>query len=309
QQQQEESEGKHFAENFLVTDEHDIECIDQPKDVKFDFNRYYCRDKIKITSPFSNECLQHYTDCRHHVRYGSLRKYFGTVLDTSSSFSNNNQTDSIANELLTSKSFLTNFPLRPHVFECDDDDYESSGGICGQKMLVREGNASVIDDGDGDFRNGWLTLSRDEHDCFLTFFDTNRRNKILWHIEVNQKVQRLDQPDHNNNGSFRVNHRIIRTDSKFIDDWIKDINSNIVEQFEPTLQLQRILNQDTEEIAQKLKSFHLINNINLFAAYNDMNMRKDFFNKFTEDFNSLNFHNETTATGEHISFCISDQID
>ncbi|KAH7636311.1 dedicator of cytokinesis protein 11-like protein [Dermatophagoides farinae] len=159
-------------------------------------------------------------------------------------------------------------------------------------MLIREGNASVIGEGDGDFRNGWLTLSRDEHDCFLTFFDTNRRNKILWHIEVNQKVERFSDQDQASNNSFQVNRHIIRTDSKFIDDWIKDINSNIVQEFEPMHQLQRILNHDAEEISQKLKSLDLINNINLFAAYNDMNIRKDFFNKFTEDFNYLNSHNQ-----------------
>ncbi|KAH9420409.1 Dedicator of cytokinesis protein 9 [Dermatophagoides pteronyssinus] len=293
--------GKHFAENFIITDEEDIECIDEPKNVKFDFTRYYSKEKIQITSPFSNECLKHYIDCKHHVRYRSLSKYFGTMIDNSSSLTpKSSSTDFIANEMLTSKSFLTNFPLRPHLFECEDDDNESIGsGITGQKMLIREGNASVIDEnGDGsDFRNGWLTLSRDQNDCFLTFFDTSRRNKILWHLEINQKVQRLlstDDQDHQSfDNSFRINHHIIRTDWKFIDDWIKDINSNIVAEFEPYEQLERILNPNCcQKIGEKLKSFHLINNINLFAAYNDMNMRKDFFNKFIEDFNYLNFHTQ-----------------
>lgn len=215
-----------------------------------------------------------------------MAKYYGTVFDTfspkSTSSSSTTPPATDFGEMFTPKHFLTNFTLRPHVFECDEDEYES--GICGQKMLIREGNAAVIDGEGCDFVNGWLTLSRDEHNCFLTFCNSFQRSKILWHIEVNQKVFKLG----NGESCFQVNKHIIRTDHNFIDDWIKDINSHIMTEFTPEEEIERIINNEYNvEISEKLKSYELINNINLFAAYNDLNLRKDFFNKFHDDINYL----------------------
>lgn len=178
--------------------------------------------------------------------------------------------------LCSSKNFLSGFSLRPHIFECDEEEYDS--GVYGPKMLIREGSASVIDDGDGDFINGWLTLSRDEHNCFLTFYNSSKRDKILWHVEVNQRVEKYEKEN-----CFKVIKYVIYTDANYIDYWVNDINSNILAEFCPKSELYRIMIEDNEIISKHLKSYELINNINLFAAYNDLNHRKGNHSRLRDD--------------------------
>ncbi|KAF7494499.1 Dedicator of cytokinesis protein 9 [Sarcoptes scabiei] len=277
---------------FLIEESDDIKCLDEAKTGDFDFNKYYQLDLNQITSSFSLECIKHYTDSKHLVSYAQQKKYYGTSLDSFTS----SKSSSDFGEMFTSKSFLSNFNLRPHLFECDEDELES--GVCGQKMLIREGRATVIDENEGsDFVKGWLTLSRDEHNCFLTFCDTSKRNKILWHIEVIKKVHKISNPidddDKDNspatNSCFRVSKHLIHTDYKFIDDWIKDINLNISEDFDAESEMNRILDCDSESISENLKSFDLINKINVFAAYHTQNHRNDLITqKNFDEFNSIN---------------------
>lgn len=240
----------------------------ESKENNFDFNQYYSLEKLTITSPFSRECIQHYIDQKHLIYYKSLRKYFGSVFDTFST--------KISTETCLSKNFLCGITSRPHVFECDEEDFDS--GVYGPKMLIREGSASVIDDGDGDFNTGWLTLSRDEYNCFLTFYSSSKRDKIYWHIEVNQKVTKYETEC-----CFKVTKHLIYTDQNYIDDWIKDVNSNILMEFNPKEELNRILTDDNETISIHLKSNELINNINLFDAFCDLNNRKGNFSKLNDN--------------------------
>lgn len=294
---------------FAVADD-DVQVVHEPKENQFDFLRYYpSPERSKPSSAFSHECILHYTDSRHLVRWKSLDKHFGTVFDTSlRGLGSDKDTSAFLSN--TGALETANSSERP-IFECDLESQPSalpkfagnSLPTCGfalstQNRLIREGSASVLSLETESFgssessrkrpsasnTSGWLALTRDETTCFLTFYDSRRRDKILWHIEVNRKVSKLVEPpssaldDASEDAAdseqqdparscFRVAKHLIFTDQSFTDDWIKDINSNIGEELDPKKELTRILSGDSKSISERLKSSKLLKGINLMAAY------------------------------------------
>ncbi|KAJ6223084.1 hypothetical protein RDWZM_001629 [Blomia tropicalis] len=347
-----------FYNSFTIDDD-DIQVINETKPNTFDYARYYLSpEQEKPSSPFAHECITHYTDQRHLVRWKSMDDHFGTVFDTCMQHHTNFNNAYHQQQQSDGKCRLASQRLQPHLFECDlEQSYQHQSNsktlfhdlranvsttfrLSTQNRLIREGSASVLslDSDTFDIRiknrstksgnasatnvTGWLTLSKDESNCFLTFYDTSRRDKVLWHIEVNRKVSKLAEPpsqlmEHIEDSEsattitndftrscFRVNKNLIFTDQRYTDDWIKDINSNIGEEFDPSQELARILTQHNEQISQRLKSHSLFNGINLFAAYsNDLTSRMGTYPAMKNSVYRMGFRNSIQSNVSNSNSC------
>ncbi len=185
---------------------------------------------------FSRECISHYLSKTHLVSFNYEKQYFGSVFELKSGSS---------------------FDLKPHIFECDETD--------SQTITIREGNCFV------NGVKGWLTITKTfNENCFLSFFNDNKKDKLFWTQEVNERIVK------ENDKSFKFDDYLIEVNET--NQWVNDLNNNLIKVFDAKQELNRILNVTQNDI----RKFENENKINLFSTYSELNARKGVFWRLKE---------------------------
>jgi hypothetical protein len=174
---------------------------------------------------------------RHFVSFTFEKQYFGSVFELKSG---------------------TNFDLKPHIFECDESD--------SQIIIIREGNGFV------NGVKGWLIITKTfNENCFLSFFDDKKKDKLFWTQEVNERLVQ-----EKNDKSFKFDNYLIEVNET--NEWVNDLNNNLIKVFDAKQELNRILNVTQNDF----KKFQNENKINLFSTYSELNARKGIFWRLKE---------------------------
>jgi hypothetical protein len=143
--------------------------------------------------------------------------------------------------------------LRPHVFATADRALDA-------KTVLRE-TACVMNR-----MNGFLSLWRQNDNCFLSFFRDRKRQQLIWTQEVTQEVVKRDE-----NALQLDCHCIEFSGDDVIDDWIQDMNEN---RFDAKRSLARIRRSDWSHVDRFHRSHA---HHNLFHAYADLHVRRGAF--------------------------------